>query len=109
MSSLRIVPPPAPAVRTRYLVHGSIAPRFVEAGALSMAEAIPFVPADPREARALAAMVADGSIRTLGGGRFWFDMQAYEAAREARRRRRLPVMLLVALLIAGVMLFFYHG
>ncbi|AXJ94660.1 MULTISPECIES: hypothetical protein [unclassified Sphingomonas] len=109
MSDLRLVPPPAPRLRDHYLVQGTVAPHFVEAGALTMAEAIAFRPADTRQAKELAAMVADGSIRTLGNGRFWFDIDAYEAAAAVRRRRRLPVILLVAIIVAVAALFFYRG
>jgi hypothetical protein len=73
--------------RTRYLVRGTIAPRFVDARAMCAADAIPFAPATPRERRALAAMIADGSIRVAAPGRFYFDMAAYEAAAAARARR----------------------
>lgn len=96
-------------VRDRYLVHGTIAPRFVEARAVTADDAIAFTPADAREARAFAAMIADGSIRVPGPGRFWFDMDAYEAAAAARRAKRVPVMLIVALLIAAVAVLFYRG
>jgi hypothetical protein len=87
-------------VRDRYLVHGTVAPRFVDARAVTASDAMAFAPADAREAKALAAMVSDGSIRVAGPGRFWFDMEAYEAAAAARRAKRVPVMVIVALLIA---------
>ncbi|MEH3158445.1 MAG: hypothetical protein PGN08_05615 [Sphingomonas taxi] len=45
----------------------------------------------------------------LGPGRFWFDMDAYEAAAAVRRAKRVPVMLIVALLIAAVAVLFYRG
>jgi hypothetical protein len=98
---------PQGSVRDRYLVHGTIAPRFVEAHAVTASDAIAFVPADAREAKALTAMVSDGSIRTAGLGRLWFDMDAYEAAAAARRAKRVPVVVIVALLIAvGAMIFY---
>lgn len=96
------------AVRDRYLVHGTIAPRFVEARAVTPDDAIAFTPGDSREARALAAMIADGSIRMVAPGRFYFDMPAYEAAAAARRAKSVLVMLIVALLIAAVAVAFYR-
>ena len=96
-------------VRDRYLVRGSIAPHFVAAHAVTADDAIAFTPRDAREARAFAAMIADGSIRMPAAGRFWFDMDAYETAAAARRTRRVPVLVLVALLIAGVAVVFYRG
>lgn len=104
------VDPPAQrgTVRERYLVRGTIAPRFVAARAVTADEAIAFTPTDPREARAFAAMIADGSIRSAGG-RFWFDMDAYEAAAAARRAKRVPVLLMVALLVAAAAVVFYRG
>ena len=100
---------PQGSVRESYLVRGSIAPRFVAAHAVTAGDAIAFVPADAREAKALAAMLSDGSIRVAAPGRFWFDMTAYEAAAAARRARRVPVLLMVALLVAAVALLFYRG
>jgi hypothetical protein len=99
---------PRGTVRDRYLVHGTIAPRFVEAHAVTPADAIAFTPAGRREVRALAVMIADGSIRMPAAGRHYFDMDAYEAAATARRARRVPVLLLVALLIAAVAMVFYR-
>ncbi|MCP3735121.1 hypothetical protein M9979_09595 [Sphingomonas sp. RP10(2022)] len=96
-------------VRDRYLVHGTIAPRFVEAHAVTPDDAVAFTPADAREAKAFAAMIADGSIRMPAQGRFWFDMDAYEAAAAARRAKRVPVMVIVALLVAVVAVLFYRG
>jgi len=95
-------------VRDRYLVRGSIAPQFVEAHAVTADDAIAFTPADAREAKAFAAMIADGSIRMPAKGRFYFDMEAYEAAAAVRRAKSVPVMLIVALLIAAVALVFYR-
>jgi hypothetical protein len=100
---------PKGTVRDRYLVHGTIAPRFVDAHAVTASDAIDFAPADSREAKAFAAMVSDGSIRMAGPERFWFDMDAYEAAAAERRAKRVPVMLIVALLVAVVAVLFYRG
>ncbi len=100
---------PEGTVRDRYLVHGTIAPRFVDARAVTASDAIDFAPADAREAKAFAAMVSDGSIRVAGPGRFWFDMGAYEAAAARRRAKRVPVMLIVTLLIAVGAVMFYRG
>jgi hypothetical protein len=100
---------PKGAMRDRYLVHGSIAPRFVDAHAVTPDDAIAFEPADAGEAKALAAMIADGSVRMPSAGRSYFDMDAYEAAAAARRAKSVPVMLIVALLIAVVAVTFYRG
>ncbi|USU08418.1 hypothetical protein NF700_15320 [Sphingomonadaceae bacterium OTU29MARTA1] len=100
---------PQGTVRDRYLVHGTIAPRFVDAHAVTASDAIDFAPADAREAKAFAAMVSDGSIRMAVPGRFWFDMDAYEAAAAGRRAKRVPVMLIVTLLIAVGAVMFYRG
>lgn len=100
---------PQGTVRDRYLVHGTIAPRFVDAHAVTASDAIAFTPADAREAKAFAAMLADQSIRLASPGRYWFDMHAYEAAAASRRARRMPVMLIAALLVAAVAMLFYRG
>jgi len=100
---------PRGTVRDRYLVHGTIAPRFVAAHAVTASDAIAFTPAAGREATAFAAMIADGSIRMPVAGRFYFDMDAYEAAAAARGARRVPLLLIVSLLVAGVAVVFYRG
>lgn len=100
---------PQGTVRDRYLVHGTVAPQFVAARAVTADEAMAFTPADPREARAVAAMLADGSLRRVAGDRLWFDMDAYETAAAARRAKRVPVLVLVALLVAIVAVLFYRG
>ena len=97
------------AVRERYLVRGTIAPRFVDAHAVTAADAIAFTPGDAREAKAFAAMIADGSIRMPQAGRFYFDMDAYEAAAAARRSKRVPVLAIVAVLIAALAVTFYRS
>ena len=100
---------PAPLTPTRYLVRGTIAPRFVEANALAAADAIAFVPADELEARELARMIADGSMRRSGTDRLYLDMVAYAAVVEARRRRLLPWLVIVPVLLAGIAVLFYRG
>lgn len=100
---------PKGTVRDRYLVHGTVAPRFIEAHAVTASDAIAFTPVDAREAKAFAAMISTGAIRMPRPGHFYFDMDAYEAAAAARRAKSVPVMLIVAVLIAAVAVMFYRS
>lgn len=110
MSQLTRFEPPQPrGERTRYLVRGTIAPRFVAARALSAKDAITFIPIGARETRAFATMLADGSIREDARGRFWFDMAAYEVAATARRRQMAPLWIAVAVIGAVIAMMFYRG
>ena len=103
-------PPSAPrAQRTRYLVRGTIAPRFIDAHAVEAEDAIAFAPADPREAKAFARMIADGAIRAARPGAYWFDMDTYEAAEARRRIRMLPWLVAVPVVIAAIATLFYRG
>lgn len=110
MSQLTRFEPPQPrGERTRYLVRGTIAPRFVSTRALSAKDAITFIPIGARETRAFATMLADGSIREDARGRFWFDMAAYEAAATARSRQMAPLWIAVAVIGAIIAMMFYRG
>lgn len=97
-------PPPR---RQGYLVRGSIPPAFVEAGALSPADAIPFTP-DPSHSREWERLRRDRAIRQADGG-WWLDIVAYQAAARARSRAALPWLVLGAVLIALLATSFYRG
>jgi len=90
------------AVRAR----GSVVPQFLARHALSPPDAIGFAPAGAAEAKAFAALVADGSIRAAGAG-YWLDLPRYRLVEAARARRRAGVAVVVAVVGAVVVMLFY--
>ncbi|PAX09731.1 hypothetical protein [Sphingomonas lenta] len=101
-------PAPRSPLRQGYLVRGSIAPVFVERGALSPTDAIAFKPSSPREAKAFAALLRSGAMRQAGGN-WWLDIVAYQANANARSRAAIPWLIGGAVLIALAAMLFYRG
>ena len=112
MSRLVRVDPPRPAGpppgRRGYLVRGPIAPLFVERGALSPPDAIPFKPASPSEAKAFDALRRTGALRQAGAN-WWLDIVAYQADANARSRRAVPWLILGSVVLAALATLFYVG
>ena len=105
----RVDPPrPAPPRRQGYLVRGAIAPVFVERGALSPADAIPFEPATPGEAKAFDKLRRTGAMRASGTN-WWLDIVAYQADADARSRRAVPWLVIGSVVIAAVAMLFYRA
>lgn len=99
---------PLPSGRRGYLVRGSIAPVFVERGALSPPDAIPFKPATTNEAKAFAALRRAGAIRQAGAN-WWLDIVAYQADAHARSRRAVPYLIAGSVALAFLLTLFYAG
>ena len=97
-----------PALRESYRVRGRIAPRFVAGRAVTPTEPMGYTP-EPRDAKAFARMVGNGSIRRTSDGRYWFDADAYDAAERAGVRRRQPWIVLAGLGIALAATLFYRA
>jgi len=89
-------------------VRGRIAEAMLAAHALAPEDAIDFTP-DPRDAAAFAAMRADGVVREVAGGRFWFDLVAYHLREQARGRVRAMWGFGLALVVATIAVLFYRG
>lgn len=86
-----------------------IASHFFVHHAISAEDAVAYVPQSPIEKRQFARMQSRGVVREAGAGRYWLDMAAYQAERDARRRKLVPIVLLVVLIAAAIPLFFYKG
>lgn len=78
-------PPPAAMPPGLLRVRGRIGAAMLAAHAIGPEDAIPFTP-DPGDAAAFARLRADGVVREVGGGRFWFDLVAYHLREQARGR-----------------------
>lgn len=101
--------PPASATGRRgYLVRGPVAPVFVERGALSPADAMPFKSETPSETKAFDKLRRSGAIRQAGAN-WWLDIVAYQADADARSRRVVPWLIVGSLVIAALATLFYQG
>lgn len=97
-----------PQGRAGYLVRGPIAPVFVERGALSPEDAIPFQPRDRSGVRAFATLAEAGVLRRVGDG-WWLDIVAYQAHADARSRAAVPYLIAGSVAIALAATWFYVG
>jgi hypothetical protein len=90
-------------------VRGSIAPQFLARHALSPVDAIPFQPANAREAKAFAAMRATGCVVESSPGHFHLDLPACHREEDRRRRKAVPRVILACVLVAVLAMLFYRG
>jgi len=77
-----------------------IAAHFLEAGAVSMADAIPFAPARPSRVRAFERLKGADVLRTDGQGKWWLDEARWNGRRSDRRTRVVFAMLAVGVAAA---------
>jgi len=84
------VPPVRPFAERKVAAH------FLEAGAVSMADAIPYAPARPSRQRAFERLKGADVLRTDGKGRWWLDEERWQDRRSDRRTRVIVAMLAVA-------------
>ncbi|PLK24611.1 hypothetical protein C0V72_04820 [Porphyrobacter sp. TH134] len=84
------MPPVRPLAERRVATH------FLDAGAVSMADAIPFAPGTPSRQRAFERLKGADVLRTDGQGRWWLDEERWSSRRFDRRTRVVMAMLAVA-------------
>ena len=77
-----------------------IAAHFLEAGAVSMADAIPYAPARPSRVRAFERLKGADVLRTDGQGKWWLDEARWNGRRSDRRTRVVFAMLAVGVAAA---------
>lgn len=85
-----VLPPVRPLAERR------VAAFFLDAGAVSMADAIPFLPGSPSRARAFERLKGADVLRTDGQGKWWLDEERWSSRRSDRRTRVVLTMLAVA-------------
>ncbi len=85
------VPPVRPVAERKVAAH------FRNAGALSMADAIPYTPTRPSLVRAFERLKGADVLLTDGRGKWWLDEARWQGRRSDRRTRAV-----VALLAVGV-------
>jgi hypothetical protein len=84
------LPPVRPIAERRVAQH------FLDAGAVSLADAIPFVPGTPARQRAFERLKGADVLRTDGQGRWYLDEARWQGRRSDRRTRVVLTMLAVA-------------
>lgn len=81
-----------------------VAEHFAQAGAVSMADAIPFTSARPSRQRAFDRLKGEDILRTDGKGRWWLDEARWEERRGNRLARAGMAMLALAAVAAAAAL-----
>lgn len=84
------VPPVRPIAERR------VAQDFLEAGAVSLADAIPYAAARPSRHRAFERLKGAEVLKTDGQGRWYLDEREWRRHRSDRRTRVVLTMLAVA-------------
>jgi len=84
------VPPIRPIAERRVAQH------FLQVGAVSMADAIAFVPGSPSRQRAFERLKGADVLRTDGQDKWWLDEERLSSRRSDRRTRVVMTMLAVA-------------
>ena len=84
----------------RPLSERKVAAHFLEAGAVSMADAIPFVPARPSRVRAFERLKGADVLRTDGQGKWWIDEARWNERTSGRRTRAVLALLAVGVAAA---------
>lgn len=82
-------------VPVRPIAERKVAEHFLEAGAVSMADAIPYAPARPSRQRAFERLKGLDVLKTDGQGRWWLDEELW------RGRRTRVALALVAIAAAA--------
>ena len=88
------VPPVRPLAERR------VARQFLDAGAVSMADAIPYAAQRPSDQRAFERLKGADVLRTDGQGGWWLDEARWEGRRSDRRTRAVFALLAVGVAAA---------
>lgn len=87
-------------VPVRPIAERKVAQHFLDAGATSMADAIPYDPARPSRQRAFARLKGADVLRTDGKGRWWLDEEHWAGRRSGRRNKAVFALLAVGVAAA---------
>lgn len=87
-------------VPERPLAERRLSAHFIEAGAVSMADAIPYAPARPSRQRAFERLKGADVLRTDGQGKWWLDEERWEGRRSDRRTKAVFALLAVGVAAA---------
>ncbi len=84
------------AIPVRPIAERKVAAHFLEAGAVSMADAIPYAPARLSRERAFDRLKGADILRTDGKGKWWLGEAKWDDRQGNRRTRVIFAMLAVA-------------
>jgi hypothetical protein len=87
-------------VPVRPLAERKVAAHFIDAGAVSMADAIPYAPARPSRQRAFERLKGADVLKTDGQGRWWLDEELWQGRRSDRRTKAVFALLAVGVAAA---------
>lgn len=87
-------------VPVRPLAERKVAAHFIDAGAVSMADAVPYAPARPSRQRAFERLKGANVLKTDGKGKWWLDEELWQGRRADRRTRVVFAMLAVGVAAA---------
>lgn len=79
----------------RPIAERKVAAHFIDAGAVSMADAIPYAPARPSRQRAFERLKGADVLKTDGQGKWWLDEELWQGRRSNRRTRMVFALLAV--------------
>lgn len=83
-------------VPVRPIAERKVAEHFLDAGAVSMADAIPYAPARPSRQRAFERLKGLDVLRTDGKGKWWLDEEQWRGRRSGRRTRVALALVAIA-------------
>lgn len=87
-------------VPVRPIAERKVVAHFLEKGAISMADAIPYAPARPSRQRVFERLKGADVLRTDGQGKWWLDEELWQGRRSNRRTRVVFAMLAVGVAAA---------
>jgi hypothetical protein len=88
----------------RPLSERKVAAHFIDAGAVSMADAIPYAPARPSRQRAFERLKGADVLKTNGQGKWWLDEELWQGRRSNRRTRAVLALIAVGAVAAAAAL-----
>ena len=91
-------------VPVRPLAERKVAAHFIDAGAISMADAVPYAPARPSRQRAFERLKGADVLKTDGQGRWWLDEELWQGRRANRRTRAVLALIAVGAAAAAAAL-----
>lgn len=90
-------------VPVRPIAERSVAEHFLEAGAVSMADAIAYAPVRPSRQRAFERLKGADVLRTDGKGKWWLDEEQWSSRRSGRRTRVALALVAIAAAAAAAL------
>lgn len=92
------IPPVRPIAERRVAQH------FLDAGAVSMADAIAYMPARASRQRAFERLKGADVLKTDGQGKWWLDESGWDTRRSDRRKKAVLALLAVGVAAAAAAL-----